>query len=825
MAQYPASINLSSLNGTNGFEIGGGAARDYAGVSVSSAGDVNGDGIPDLIIGAVGADPHGAASGASYVVFGKTSGWGAAFDLSTLNGANGFKLSGEAANDDAGFSVSSAGDFNGDGFDDLLVGAPYHNSHAGRSYVVFGKAGGFAANLDLSTLAGVDGFRINGSSTEDAGFSVHAAGDVNGDGYADVIVGAFGASAHGAFSGAAYVVFGHPSGFPDVDLTGLVGTNGFKISGSAAGESAGTSVSSAGDVNGDGFDDLIIGANYASPHGTYSGAAYVVFGKASGFAANIDVSSLNGANGFKLSGVAAQNKTGTSVASAGDVNGDGYEDIIVGAPYSNSNGGTAYVVFGKASGFAANLDLSTLNGTNGFAISGPSGNGHVGTSVASAGDVNGDGFDDLIIGATQVNFSTGAAYVVFGKASGFSADIELFGLDGTNGFALNGVNGGDFTGRSVSSAGDVNGDGLADLQVGAEFADPNGAYSGASFLVFGRLPDTAVTRTGTAASQHLVGGNLADVLTGGGGNDKLYGNGGNDLLTGGAGNDYFNGGLGTDTVSYQAATSGVHVSLLTTAPQNTVGAGTDTLISIEKIVGSEFADTITASATGSTLNGLNGGDDLISGPGSDILNGGGAADFADYSLAGAGVTVLLTTTGFQDTGGAGHDELISIEKVVGSNFGDIIYGDSNPNTLFGEGGDDYIDAGANDDILYGNAGADSLIGGLGQDVMTGGSGSDVFYFFDIAESTAAKPDTITDFTSGQDLIDLSDIDADTTVANDQAFHLGGGGGHAGDLIVHAFDAVHNRTQIDLYVDNNASIDAEIWLTGDHHGMTAADFVL
>ena len=203
----------------------------------------------------------------------------------------------------------------------------------------------------------------------------------------------------------------------------------------------------------------------------------------------------------------------------------------------------------------------------------------------------------------------------------------------------------------------------------------------------------------------------------------------------------------------------------------------------------------------------------------------GAADFADYSLAGAGVTVLLTTTGFQDTGGAGHDELISIEKVVGSNFGDVIYGDSNPNTLFGEGGDDYIDAGANDDILYGNAGADSLIGGLGQDVMTGGSGSDVFYFFDIAESTAAKPDTITDFTSGQDLIDLSDIDADTTVANDQAFHLGGGGGHAGDLIVHAFDAVHNRTQIDLYVDNNASVDAAIWLTGDHHGLTASDFVL
>ena len=136
---------------------------------------------------------------------------------------------------------------------------------------------------------------------------------------------------------------------------------------------------------------------------------------------------------------------------------------------------------------------------------------------------------------------------MFGKASGFAANLDLSSLDGSNGFKLSGVAADDHSGVSVASAGDVNGDGFDDLIVGAYAADPHGYSSGASYVVFGRAPDTAVNRTGTNASQTLAGGAFDDTLSGLGGNDRLFGHGGNDNLNGGNGNDVLNGGGGNDT--------------------------------------------------------------------------------------------------------------------------------------------------------------------------------------------------------------------------------------------------------------------------------------
>ena len=357
-------VDVADLDGSDGFSFLSAAS------SVSRAGDINGDGIVDILIGNANASPNNLiGAGVTYVIYGSRRRFAATLAPMMLNGSNGFAVIGSNAEDRSGRFVGRAGDFNGDGIDDFLIGAPNKTqgtfAEAGEAYLVLGSTTQFPAAISLADIDGDNGFVFKGSNIQDsAGSAVSAIGDLNHDGFDDIAIGAPGKGPFGSpstYPGEVYVLFG--GGFAGVRTIiedDLDGVNGFVLRGVRGGvipieidqaiwgDLAGTSIDAAGDINNDGIDDLVIGASHTiiNPRRKGVGQTYFVYGSVSAFPQRLNLSDLDGANGFRINGIGTVDYFGVYVRGAGDFNADHRDDVIIGA----SGQGNSYVIYGRDAG-------------------------------------------------------------------------------------------------------------------------------------------------------------------------------------------------------------------------------------------------------------------------------------------------------------------------------------------------------------------------------------------------------------------------------------------------------------------------------------------
>jgi uncharacterized repeat protein (TIGR01451 family) len=435
-------------------------AGAWFGYSVDTAGDVNGDGYPDVIVGAryySGGQEH---EGRAYVYYGSAAG---------LSATPAWTAESDQAGAILGNSVGTAGDVNGDGYDDVIV-APFYYDHGqtdeGVVYVYHGSATG------LSTTA--NWMAESNQSYAYFGASVGTAGDVNGDGYADVIIGAYLYDNGQTDEGRAFVYLGSAAG---------LGPSAAWTAESNQANAYFSAVSTAGDVNGDGYADVIVGAYRYDNGQTDEGRAFLYHGSASGLSLTANWTAESDQSNARFGGW---------VSTVGDVNGDGYADVIVGAEwYDNgqTDEGAVFVYYGSSTGPSA---------TTGWTVEGEQSGANFGLSADTAGDVNGDGYSDVIVGARYYDngqTDEGAAFVYHGGPDGLTTS-------GADWMAESDQAGADF-GFSVDTARDVNGDGYSDVIVGARLYDNGQTDEGRVFVYHGSAIGLNTTADWTAESDQV----------------------------------------------------------------------------------------------------------------------------------------------------------------------------------------------------------------------------------------------------------------------------------------------------------------------------------
>ncbi len=471
VGQFYGEINLASAP----VIFVGENADDQAGYHISIAGDVNHDGVDDILIAAPNNSEAGDTKGQVYLIFGKSDNWNPLIDLRDADAS----FFGEVKSDRASHDVFGLGDINNDGIDDFAIGVKFVDQaavNAGKTYIFFGKETGWNQDTPLTEA---DASFLGEEAGSEAGH-VSPAGDLNGDGINDLIIGAGFNDQAAANAGKVYIVFGKADGWEkDLSLTQADAS----FLGEAAEDFAGHRLSNAGDVNGDGLDDILIGAHGADADSLKNrGKVYVIFGKASGWEQAV---SLANADASFVGTEATNFSLGWNVCSAGDVNADGFNDMLI----ASQNRSKVFLINGKATDWEKSVVVDEAAEA---IFAGENSLDHAGYDMRAAGDLNSDGRADFIIGAygnDQNGADAGKSYVFYGRMN-WPKNVGLADADAT----FLGEAAGDQSGFSVAGGGDVNGDGLADILIAANLNDASYADAGKVYLLFGSRGDLTVVQ-------------------------------------------------------------------------------------------------------------------------------------------------------------------------------------------------------------------------------------------------------------------------------------------------------------------------------------------